>query len=162
MWRRCVLGFGVLVACSTTAAVERHYLPNGTWQLTCQLPMAACIRAFETNCPGKRYRILSGVSRRELRDVEPAVKETFTTELTAVCDADGMVMKVETPTTAGAPAAAAGSAPATIGGPACLPGATQTCIGPGGCPGGQGCRADGAGFTSCDCGTVTAGGDAGR
>jgi len=125
--------------------------------------MAACIRAFETNCPGKRYRILSGVSRRELRDVEPVVKEIFTTELTAVCDPDGMRMNVEAKAPAGAPAAAAtGSAPTTIGAPGCLPGATQTCIGPGGCPGGQACRADGAGFTSCDCGTVTAGGDAGR
>lgn|GEM_PF-888820 len=35
---------------------------------------------------------------------------------------------------------------------ACVPNETKACLGPGACKGAQACRADGAGYTACDCG----------
>jgi hypothetical protein len=152
MWRRGVVGLCVLVACAT-GPVERRHLADGSWQLTCRLPMDECVRHFEAVCSDKRYRILSGQSKRELRDVDPGTREYRTSEFVALCDRDALppqVAQVGGPTAVIPPASS------------CVPGSTQSCVGPGGCSGGQACRADGAGFGPCDCGPgKTTTGDAG-
>ncbi len=146
MWRRVLLGIVGLAAC-TASRVERQQLADGSWKVTCPLPMDACVRNFEIVCPDKRYRILGGQSQRELRDVEPIVREYQSSELIAICN----------PRSAAAPApqaAPAGSVtpPTAAPAPICAPGSTQGCVGPGGCSGGQACRPDGAGYAACDCG----------
>ncbi len=55
-------------------------------------------------------------------------------------------------------AGASCSSSKSSGGGSCTPFDTQECSGPGACKGGQMCKADGTGWTSCDCGsTATAG-----
>jgi hypothetical protein len=71
-----------------TGPVERRRLADGSWHLTCQLPMDECVRNFEAVCMEKRYRILSAQSKRDVRDVDPGTKEYRTSELTALCDRD--------------------------------------------------------------------------
>src|SRR5882757_5919980 len=88
MWLRWACGFGMLASCAANP-VERRQLADGSWRITCQLPMDACVRQLEIVCTEKRYRIVSGQSQRELRDVEPVVRETRTSERTAVCDRHG-------------------------------------------------------------------------
>ena len=174
MWRRGCFACLLLVSC-ITGPVERRRLADGSWHLTCRLPMDECVRHFEAVCMDKRYRILGAQSKRDLRDVDPGTKEYRTSDLTALCNRDAAEF-------AAAAAAASSSAPAGVAPPgsvlpppppappsasaprptSCVPGATQACVGPGGCSGGQACRADGAGFGSCDCGGAKpAGGDAG-
>ena len=152
MWRRGVVGLFVLAACAT-GPVERRHLADGSWQITCRLPMDECVRHFEAVCIDKRYRILSGQSKRELRDVDPGTREYRTSELVALCDRDALPPQVAQ---TGGPTAVIPPAPS------CVPGSTQSCVGPGGCSGGQVCRADGAGLGPCDCGPgKTTTGDAG-
>jgi hypothetical protein len=87
MWRRAFFGCLLLVSC-VTGPVERRRLADGSWHLTCQLPMDECVRNFEAVCMDKRYRILSAQSKRDVRDVDPGTKEYRTSELTALCDRD--------------------------------------------------------------------------
>jgi len=96
----------------------------------------------------KRYRILNGQSRRELKDVEPGTREYRTSDITAICDREAAEMQVAV----GAPPLVP---PPPAPSPACIPGATQACVGPGGCSGGQVCRPDGTGYGGCDCGSTT-------
>src|SRR6266852_4133160 len=84
MWQRALCALAVLAACAANP-VERRQLADGSWRISCQLPMDACVRQLEVVCPDKRYRIVGGQSKRELRDVEPVVRETRTSELTAIC-----------------------------------------------------------------------------
>src|SRR5258707_4487519 len=178
MWQRALCALAVLAACAANP-VERRQLADGSWRISCQLQMDACVRQLEVVCPDKRYRIVGGQSKRELRDVEPVVRETRTSELTAICNPHGESLfgggatSVSLPTApaaagsgaspagllgaVGSPATPAGSAAAPAGAPgagaparACIPGATQSCVGPGGCTGGQSCRLDGAAFGPCD------------
>src|SRR6266404_2148278 len=117
MWHRALCGLVVLVACAANP-VERKQLADGSWRITCQLPMDACVRQLEVVCPEKRYRIVGGQSKRELRDVEPVVRETRTSELTAICSPHGeslfgggatsMSLPVGAPASAGSVAAPAG------------------------------------------------------
>jgi len=105
----------------------------------------------------KRYRILSGQSKRDVRDVDPGTREYRTSELVALCDRDALPPQIAG---AGGPAAVVAPGPglmlaasASVASRSiCVPGSTQACVGPGGCSGGQACRADGAGFGVCDCG----------
>src|SRR6266700_207127 len=183
MWQRGLLVLGVLAACAANP-VERRQLADGSWRIMCQLPMDACVRQLEIVCPEKRYRIVNGESKRELRDVEPVVRETRTSELTAICTRygdslfGGAATPMSLPAGAGSapsPAVSAGLAVAPVGSAAppggavpgaaasavsgvpvrvCAPGATQSCVGPAGCAGGQACRSDGTGFGACDCGSA--------
>jgi len=162
MWRRNVCGLGmvgILVACAT-GTVERHRLADGSWQITCKLPMDDCIRRIEEVCNDKRYRIVSGQSKNVIRDVPPGTREYRTSELTVLCtDQD-----TSEATTAGpGPLPSGPTLSRPDGGPSsgCVPGASQACVGPAGCQGGQACRPDGSGFGACDCGTTRASVDAG-
>jgi hypothetical protein len=172
MWRRGGFGLVLLALASCiTGPVERRRLADGSWHVTCRLPMDECIRHFEAVCMDKRYRILGAQSKRELRDVDPGTKEYRTSELTALCDRDaaefaaaGAASASAAPAVSLSPPPPAPSASASVPRAAsCVPGATQPCIGSGGCAGGQACRPDGNGFGSCDCGGAPKplGGDAG-
>src|SRR5579859_4420109 len=132
----------VVVSC-TPSSVERSRLPDGSWHVTCRLPMDECIRHFEAVCMDKRYRILSAQSRREVRDVDPGTREYRTSDITAICDRDA-AETLAAATLPPPPTALAASAPRPAG-PACVPGASQACVGSAGCSGGQVCRNDGAG-----------------
>ena len=119
--------------------------------------MNECVQHFEAVCMDKRYRILSGQSKRDVRDVDPGTREYRTSELVALCDRDALPPQIAG---AGGPAAVVAPGPglmlaasASVASRSiCVPGSTQACVGPGGCSGGQACRADGAGFGVCDCG----------
>jgi hypothetical protein len=118
--------------------------------------MDECVRHFEAVCTDKRYRILSGESKRVIRDVDPGVREYHSSELVALCDRDVQPPQIATaggPTAVVAPPPSSASVVAAAAPrPICVPGSTQGCVGPGGCSGGQACRVDGAGFGVCDCG----------
>src|SRR5712671_510223 len=122
MWHRALCGLGVLAACAANP-VERKQLADGSWRITCQLPMDACVRQLEVVCPEKRYRIVSGESKRELRDVEPVVRETRTSELTAICTryTESLFGGGATSVSLPAGADAGSTAPATSGGTAVMP-----------------------------------------
>jgi hypothetical protein len=166
MWCRCVTGLLLLTACAA-GPVERQRLADGSWHLTCRLTMEECIRHFEIVCSDKRYRILSGQSKRELRDVEPGTREYRVSELVAICDIDAAQARAAeaaspSPPASAPPSASAAPVASAPSRPSCVPGSSQACVGPGGCSGGQSCRTDGSGFTSCDCGAAKqGGGDAG-
>jgi hypothetical protein len=152
MWRRGSCAFLLLASC-ITGPVERQRLADGSWHLTCRLPMDECVRHFEAVCMDKRYRILGGQSRRDLRDVDPGTKEYRTSELTALCERDSAQFAAASAVAPSLPPPPAPPPSASVPRPAsCVPGATQACVGPGGCAGGQACRADGSGFGPCDCG----------
>jgi hypothetical protein len=162
MWRVLVCGLGLMAACAMTRSVERRQLADGSWQVKCRLPMDACVREFESVCPDGRYRILGGVSRRDVRDVAPVVREYRTSELSVICSSAAAELPVETAAPSFLPPPPdAGSTPMVARGPLCVAGASQACVGPGGCSGGQACRPDGSGFGPCDCGPAKIGGDAG-
>src|SRR6266566_550717 len=116
----------VAVGC-TSAGVERRHLADGSWHFTGRLPMDECVRHLQTICMDKRYRILSAQSKRELRDVDPGIRETRISDITAVCDRDGPEPQLASSV---APAAPVSSL-------VCVAGSIQACVGPGGCSGGQ-------------------------
>ena len=136
MARGWMAALTLLFACAASS-VERQRLADGSWQLTCSLPMDACVREIEKVCKDKRYSILRGKSEIRRKDM-PYVTEYHTSRLAFVCDE--------------------GEAPAMA---ACAPGATQYCLGPGACAGAQVCSADGSGFGPCDCGPRAIVADAG-
>jgi len=133
-----MMGFALFGACAS-GPIERQHLADGSWQLICQVPMDGCVREIEKVCRNKRYVILHGQSDTRLRDAPPFATEYHTNHLTFMCEDD-------------AARAAKGAS--------CTPGATQACVGAGACAGGQACRPDGSGFTSCDCGLSVADGGA--
>jgi len=147
VWRRYIGGLGVLVACAT-ASSERRHLPDGSWQLSCKLPMEECVRQIEAICPDRRFRIVSGQSTIKLVDVAPGTREYPRSELVVRC---GQAPEQEVP----ADRNVAGSVPPASAKASCVPGATQSCVGAGACSGGQACRPDGLGFGRCDCGSVS-------
>ena len=73
MAQRVALLLAFLTACAA-GPVERKHLADGSWHLTCRLPMDECVKRFEAVCMDKRYRILSAQSKREVRDVNPVVQ----------------------------------------------------------------------------------------
>jgi hypothetical protein len=155
----CAMGLlGVLNACAA-GPVERHRLADGSWQITCQLPMDECVRRIEPLCNDKRYRIVTGESKNIIRDVPPGTREYRTSELTLLCTDQ---LSAES-ASAGTRSEMAPTLSRLDGGSPmlCVPGATQACLGPAGCQGGQACRPDGSGFGACDCGTAKASPDAG-
>ena len=149
MWQRGLFVLGVLAACAANP-VERRQLADGSWRIMCQLPMDACVRQLEIVCPEKRYRIVSGESKRELRDVEPIVRETRTSELTAICTRYGDSLFGGGATSMSLPAgAAAGSAaPATSAGPGVAPVGSATLPG-GAAPGPAGSAPPGVPVRAC-------------
>ena len=138
--------FALALACCVPSTVERHRLADGSWQLTCRLPMDECARQADVLCVDQRYRILRGQSGHVFRGVAPSQVDYRTSELTFVCSNydDGTSADASAPQTARSP----GDAPPF----ACTPGATQACVGPGACAGGQACLSDGTRFGPCDCG----------
>jgi hypothetical protein len=155
MWCRnvCALGMlGTLMACAT-GTVERHRLADGSWQITCKLPMDDCIRRTEVLCNDKRYRIVSGQSKNVIRDVPPGTREYRSSELTVVCsdrESDDKTTEAPAPLVSGPALSRPEGGLSSV----CIPGATQSCVGPAGCQGGQACRPDGSGFGGCDCGVT--------
>jgi hypothetical protein len=137
-----------LVACSASN-VERRHLADGSWEISCRLPMDECVRQADQLCMGQRYRILRGLSQHVVRGAGPSQVEFRTSELAFACSVDESA----------ASAAPVGSAPrpddssrAAATSRVCTPGATQACVGAGGCAGGQACVPDGSAYGPCDCG----------
>src|SRR3974390_2105691 len=113
-----------LYACSPST-VERRQLADGSWQLSCRLPMDECARQADALCIDQRYRILRGQSRHVLHGVTLSQVDYRTSELTFVCGDDDK---------GPAPDASAPDRPqSSPDSPkvACTPGSTQACMGPG-------------------------------
>src|SRR4051812_1449785 len=130
MWWRNVCGLGLLGVVSACAAgnVERHRLADGSWQITCKLPMDECVRQIEPLCNDKRYRIIGGQSKNIIRDVPPGVREYRTSELTLVCTDQELGEGAAAPEPGSTLSRHDAAAPTF-----CVPGATQACIGAAGC-----------------------------
>jgi hypothetical protein len=148
MRRDFIFGFAFALASCWSGNVQRQQLPNGSWQLTCKLPMGDCVQQADSLCLDQRYRIVGGQSRHVLRGVSPTQVDYRASDLTIVCGE-----REEEPTTLGASVSLAHTTDAgSWNKSVCTPGATQSCVGPGACTGGQACRDDGSGFGPCDCG----------
>src|SRR4051812_49447318 len=79
-----MVGIALVVGCATTT-VKRQRMPDGSWQLTCQMSMDACAREADLVCKDKRYRIVAGKSETRRRDAPPYETEYHTSYLTFVC-----------------------------------------------------------------------------
>jgi hypothetical protein len=147
----CLVSVILLAACGA-AEVQSQRLKDGSYNITCQLPMDECVRRVQDNCQVQRYRILEGTSEVKLRDAPPFEKAYHTSRLHLVCTNDGgeplLSLDGEKPS-------AAQPAPASSTSKVCTTGETRACVGPGACKGGQACSPNGQGFGACDCGPVT-------
>jgi hypothetical protein len=152
---RIAAGFWIgalsLVAACAARSVDLKHTTGGSWEITCALPMDACVREIENTCKDKRYRILRGMSETRLRDAPPYSTEYRTSRIEFVCSDDGGQM-------ISAPSSESVWNSATR---VCSAGDTRACIGAGACAGGQSCRPDGTGFGPCDCAGSKPSGDAG-
>jgi hypothetical protein len=146
---------GLLFLCGCASPnVERQSLGDGSWRVKCKFGLQQCVQEVEKICTEPTFQIAGGSSVRKLYGVEPGKTEVRTSELTVTCgrsaveqaEAKAQVVDAGAPAADGAPARASST---------CTPGATQPCLGPGACAGAQACRADGSGFTACDCGAQT-------
>jgi hypothetical protein len=147
MFRPPLLGSLLLLACGGVPGINSQKLADGTWSVTCDLPMEDCIRQVEETCRSQRYRILEATSETRVRDVPPVESTYHTSRLHLVCNnGDGAnLMSVQTATRPAAETAPGLSA-------ACTTGQTRECVGPAACKGGQSCLPDHSGFSPCDCG----------
>lgn len=143
MWQRWTGGVLLVVSCMA-GKVDQQRLADGTWQITCRLPMDACVREIEKTCLDKRYHIIGGSSEIKLRDAHPSETEYPTSRVGFVCS------DYSDPSDAGNPSSRT-----------CGPGDTRVCVGPAACAGGQACRPDGMGFGPCECSPAVGAGDAG-
>jgi hypothetical protein len=144
-------GLALALVCCSPYAVERHQLADGSWQLTCRLPMDECARQADQLCTDQRYRIVHGKSQHVVRGAGPSQVEYRASELTFSCGNPD-----DAPPGGVAAPLARSAGPVDPAKLVCTPGVTQACVGPAGCPGGQACSPDGAAFGPCDCGPLRA------
>ncbi|MEP7051809.1 MAG: hypothetical protein ABJB12_15705 [Pseudomonadota bacterium] len=143
----CLGGVALLSACGS-AEVRSQKLHDGSYEISCELPMDQCIFRVQDQCRNQRYRILEGTSEVKLVDAPPFEKAYHASRLHLVCSADGgRPLLGREQTSAAKPAPASDIV--------CTTGETRTCVGPGACKGGQACSPDRQGFGACDCGAVT-------
>jgi hypothetical protein len=157
------------VACgqSVTRNVER--LGSGKFRLNCKGALPACLAGADHLCRESSYEVLRAQDDRKRFGGEgSSVVETRSSVATVRCmpkDAklpeyddtepearptDSFKLPPRRSDDRVDPALVDEAKPAAV--TACVPGATQTCVGSGACKGGQSCRADGKGFSPCDCG----------
>lgn len=113
---------------------------DGSYRLTCDTTLAACLAPFEKCHHG--FDVVRAREEHHRRGPEPAA-ETVSSEAVLRCrltTASGQDPRLSTPAEKGA---------TNI----CFPGATQSCLGPGACQGAQVCLPNGAAFGPCDCGS---------
>jgi hypothetical protein len=153
-----LLAFSVVAGCSRPA-VRVQRMPDGTRELTCEMPLWRCLMHVDDYCKGASYEVLYALDKQQILGSQQSTIESHTSEAAIRCA--GQHVKLQGPVdrpAAPPPAAPAKAAPLPAPirpTPACVPGATQTCVGPGACAGGQACLADGSGFAACDCGSTT-------
>jgi hypothetical protein len=140
-----------LGAACAARSIDLKHTTGGSWEITCAMPMDACVREIENTCKDKRYRILRGMSETRLRDAPPYSTEYRTSRIEFVCSDDGGQM-ITAPSSESVWSSASH---------VCAAGDTRACVGTGACAGGQVCRPDGTGFGPCDCGGSKPSGDAG-
>ena len=79
-----------MVCSCSPSTVEQRRLADGSWQLTCMLPMDECVRRADDICSDQRYRVVRGRSRHVTLGALPSREDYRTSELTFVCgDDDG-------------------------------------------------------------------------
>jgi hypothetical protein len=149
--REHVLGLALVLAGCASSTVERQRLADGSWHLTCGLPMDECARQADQLCTDQRYRILRGESRHVVRGAGPSQVEYRISDLTFACG--GHDDDASPSSGVSTPQAIRAAEPANPVKPVCTPGGTQACVGPGGCSGGQACTTNGSAFGPCDCGS---------
>lgn len=140
-------GVALLAACGS-AEIQSQKLKDGSYEVSCELPMDQCILRVQDQCRNQRYRIVEGTSEVKLLDAPPFEKAYHTSRLHLVCSDDGgepLLGRKET--------TAAKAVPASNN--VCATGDTRACVGPGACKGGQTCSPDRQSFGACDCGATT-------
>lgn len=144
------LGSLTMLAACAGPEVTTQPMKDGSFAVTCRLPMAECLRRVEDRCPLQRFRIIQGVSATHLRDAPPFERAYHVSQLQVVCTGDD---RESLPPIADKAAGSPAVAPASHG---CSRGETRECVGPGACKGGQACLPDQSGFGDCDCGSTRA------
>jgi hypothetical protein len=146
------MGFGALVvltACATTPPFVSRKQPDGSYELTCKLPLSQCLDNVDQVCGGAPYDVVSGHDHRRAIDIRVG---TYQNE---VRSSDAVVRCVHAKPLFGGDTTPAEGAAAAAPPPekphVCVPGITQACVGPAACAGGQACLPDGSGFGPCTC-----------
>lgn len=141
----CLVSVALLTACGA-AEVQSQKLNDGSYKISCELPMDDCIRRVQDQCKNQRFRILEGTSETRLRDVYPFEQAFHTSRLRLVCTNDGAnpLLSFDKPR----------EEPSLVRAPVCAPGETRACVGAGACKGGHACLSSGNGFGPCDCGPL--------
>lgn len=137
-------------SCATMSRPKAEALPDGTYRVACDKPLADCLTPFDKCNHG--FDVVRASESRRRRGPEPLPAEYFESEAILRCRQPSRVVGGDTRADAGVTNADA-TAPKTT----CFPGATQACLGPGACKGAQVCQAGGMVFGPCDCGHGAAG-----
>lgn len=166
----CLVVVALSVLLSGCGGAQRSTrLADGSWKVECFDQIERCVHQAARVCGNEDYEIVGGGGKRSVyggatgvqtaterhvlvvhcgRDggefSEPAVEEKpKSTKSGAKSHADAEKQASQAPSPP-----AQGPAPARV----CAPGSTQRCFGAGACEGGQSCKADGSGYSPCDCG----------
>jgi hypothetical protein len=142
--------FAVVVFGCSSDRPGRRALPDGSYQLSCEKPLADCLAILTDVCKDHGYDVISAKEMKKRYGVEPASlqREVTTSDAIVRCrSANALLLSDSAPSSSSAHAAAAPSR--------CFPGSTVACLGPGACKGAQTCQQDGATLGPCDCGGGT-------
>jgi hypothetical protein len=143
------LGLTVVIFGCSSDRPGRRALPDGSYQLSCEKPLADCLTILTDVCKDHGYDVISGKEMKKRYGVEPASLQSEVTTSDAIvrCRSANALILGES-----APASSSGHANVAPVPGRCFPGSTQACLGPGACKGAQTCQKDGATFGACDCG----------
>jgi hypothetical protein len=159
---RRVFWLVLLAGACSAPSVKVVRMPDGTRELSCDLPLWKCIARVDDYCKGASFEVLYAHDEQHLYGAPGAEVESRTSRAVVHClglhakpaPEPAPAASAAVPPGSASPQASAAARPAPAPARACVPGTTQVCVGPGACSGGQGCLADGSGFSACDCGST--------
>jgi hypothetical protein len=75
---------GIATGC-VSSSIERQQLTDGSWRLSCRLPMGDCVREIDKICAGNDYDILSGRAGHRAYGLAALPSESSTAEVIVRC-----------------------------------------------------------------------------
>src|SRR5947207_7272222 len=83
-----VLGAGLAACCiAACALIVRHpqKLPDGSYRISCDAPLADCLRSFENTCEWHGYDVIAASETRRHTDLREIPSVVVTSEATLRC-----------------------------------------------------------------------------
>jgi hypothetical protein len=161
--RLVLLGLASLLGCASAPPFASRRLADGSYELTCKLPLSQCLDRVDQVCDGTPYDVLSAHDHRRPIDIPVGSyqREVRSSDAIIRCERSKPLFGGNAERNDQAQAPVAPPTPAPAKPPVCVPGATQACVGAAACAGGQACLPDGAGFGPCSCGPAAGAADGG-